>query len=174
MSRRPPVPPAVATGLAVRRARPGDVPAISGIVNAWAALGRMLPREEAEVGRTLSDFFVAVEGEEVVGCGALALYGHDLAEVRSLAVRADRQGRGIGASLVRSLLAEADAYEIPSVISFTYVPDFFARFGFRVVPADTLPRKAWTDCVKCPKRNFCDEVAMERRLPDAPVAFPGL
>jgi amino-acid N-acetyltransferase len=130
----------------------------------------MLPRDEGEVARTIGDFFVAVEGGEAIGCGALAFYGHDLAEVRSLAARTDRQARGVGTALVRALLAEADAYEIPSVICFTYVPDFFARFGFRVVRAEDLPRKAWTDCVKCPKRNFCDEVAMERALPEETAA----
>ena len=28
------------------------------------------------------------------------------------------------------------------------------------VSRDTLPRKVWTDCVRCPRRHACDEVAV--------------
>jgi amino-acid N-acetyltransferase len=149
----------------VRRASPADAAAISAIVNGWAARGEMLPRSPEEVAATHRDFLVVEEEGEIVGCGALALYGHDLAEIRSLAVRPDRLGCGIGAAITAALIADADAHEIPRVIAFTYRPGFFERFGFRVVPGDTLPRKAWTDCVRCPKRNFCDEVAMLRERP---------
>jgi hypothetical protein len=33
-----------------------------------------------------------------------------------------------------------------------------------VVERDDLPRKVWTDCVACPKRHACDEVAVEIEL----------
>jgi hypothetical protein len=25
---------------------------------------------------------------------------------------------------------------------------------------ETLPRKVWTDCVRCPRRHACDEIAV--------------
>jgi hypothetical protein len=38
--------------------------------------------------------------------------------------------------------------------------DFFERCGFTVASRDGLPRKVWTDCIKCPRRHACDEVAV--------------
>ena len=37
---------------------------------------------------------------------------------------------------------------------------FFERCGFAVESRESLPRKVWTDCVRCPKRHACDEVAV--------------
>ena len=34
----------------------------------------------------------------------------------------------------------------------------------------TLPLKVWTDCVKCPKNENCDEIAMVLELEDVPAA----
>ena len=38
-----------------------------------------------------------------------------------------------------------------------------------VVEKDTLPLKVWSDCVRCPKRDGCDEIAMVMVLEDVPV-----
>jgi len=46
------------------------------------------------------------------------------------------------------------------VIALTREVPFFERAGFGVVERDTLPRKVWTDCVRCPRRHACDEVAV--------------
>jgi amino-acid N-acetyltransferase len=37
------------------------------------------------------------------------------------------------------------------------------------VAKETLPLKVWSDCVRCPKRDGCDEIAMVRTLADVPV-----
>jgi ribosomal-protein-alanine N-acetyltransferase len=49
---------------------------------------------------------VALDGDEVVGYAGLATVGES-ADVQTVAVRADAQGRGIGALLLDALLAEA-------------------------------------------------------------------
>ena len=42
-----------------------------------------------------------------------------------------------------------------------------------MVDKDTLPLKVWSDCVRCPKRDGCDEIAMVRTLRDVPmIALP--
>jgi amino-acid N-acetyltransferase len=38
-----------------------------------------------------------------------------------------------------------------------------------VVDKDSLPLKVWSDCVRCPKRDGCDEIAMVRTLWDVPI-----
>ncbi len=52
-------------------------------------------------------------------------WGDDLAEIRSLAVSAHAQGRGVGSSLVDSLFAHASALAVPRVLALTYRQRFF-------------------------------------------------
>ncbi len=80
--------------------------------------------------------------------------------MRSLAVRPDVHGKGLGQALVRAVLDDARAVAVPRVIALTREVAFFERCGFQVVARDTLPRKVWTDCVRCPRRHACDEVAV--------------
>ena len=55
-------------------------------------------------------------------------------------------------------------YELDAVFAFTYVVDFFCKVGFHVVERGALPLKAWKDCIRCPKFQACDEVAVVRLL----------
>jgi len=54
-------------------------------------------------------------------------------------------------------------------MSLTYEQRFFEKLGFDVVSKDSLPLKVWSDCVRCPKREGCDEIAMVRVLEDVPI-----
>jgi len=42
----------------------------------------------------------------------------------------------------------------------TYIPDYFGRFGFRLVEKSGLPQKVWAECIRCPKFPDCGEVSM--------------
>jgi len=75
-------------------------------------------------------------------------------------VRPDSHGRGLGAALVQRVVADARALQVPRVIALTREVAFFERCGFRTETRDALPRKVWTDCVRCPRRHACDEVAV--------------
>jgi len=59
---------------------------------------------------------------------------------------------------------EAIEYELDAVFAFTYVVGFFNKVGFEVVERGALPLKAWKDCVRCPKFQACDEIAVLRIL----------
>jgi len=146
-----------------------DVPAMQAIINSHAELGRMLFKSYAELYENLRDFAVYEIDGEVVGCTALAIIWADLAEVRSLAVEMNHQGRGIGRRLVEWCIAEARRLQIRRIMSLTYEQAFFEKLGFVTVPKESLPLKVWSDCVRCPKRDGCDEIAMVRELSDVPM-----
>jgi len=55
---------------------------------------------------------------------------------------------------------DARALGVPRVIALTREVPFFERCGFGVISRDRLPRKVWSDCVRCPRRHACDEVAV--------------
>jgi amino-acid N-acetyltransferase len=161
----------------IRAATIHDVPRIQEIINSHAELGKMLFKSVAQIYESLRDFAVYIADDammdgrpgRVVGCTALSIIWADLAEVRSLAVDDEYRGRGIGRRLVEWAADEARRLQIRRLMSLTYEQAFFEKMGFEVVSKDTLPLKVWSDCVRCPKRDGCDEIAMVRVLRDVPV-----
>jgi amino-acid N-acetyltransferase len=157
----------------IRPATIHDVPRISEIINSHAELGKMLFKSYAQLYEDLRDFGVAELDGEVVGCVALTIIWADLAEVRSLAVDERFLGKGIGRRLVEWTVGEARRLGIRRLFALTYEQGFFSKLAFDVVPKDSLPLKVWSDCVRCPKRDGCDEIAVLRILPDVEApAFP--
>jgi amino-acid N-acetyltransferase len=112
----------------------------------------------------IRDFSVAYAGSTLLGCGALHFYTPTVAEVRSLAVWPERKQRGIGRVLVEALEAEALENNLEAIFAFTYAPGFFGKLGFAEVERGELPLKAWKDCLRCPKFQNCDEIAVLKRL----------
>jgi argininosuccinate lyase len=153
-------------GLVLRRAQVADVPGIAGVMAPYVVEGTLLPRPVSELYQCVREFHVverAAEngsGSTIVACAALRLLWRDLGEVRSLAVRPDAHGNGLGAALVAAVVADARALGLPRIIALTREVGFFQRSGFNAQPRESIPRKVWTDCVRCPKRHACDEVAM--------------
>ena len=146
-----------------------DVPRIAEIINSHAELGKMLFKSYAQLYEDLRDFGVYRIENEVVGCVALTLIWADLAEIRSLAVDEEHRGRGIGRKLVQWTIDEARRLQIRRLMALTYEQSFFEKLEFEVVSKESLPLKVWSDCVRCPKRDGCDEIAMVRELRDVPM-----
>jgi amino-acid N-acetyltransferase len=148
----------------IRRALLTDIPQQLELINSYASDGIMLPRTEFEMAENIRDFLVAYENEELVGCGALHFYTPTAAEVRSLAVKPGLKTKGIGRRLVEALEEDAHKNALHSIFAFTYVDDFFRKLGYTEVDRGELPLKAWKDCMRCPKFQACDEIAMLKRL----------
>lgn len=157
----------------IRPATIADVPRIQHIINSHAEFGRMLFKSLSQLYEDLRDFGVyEVPGPDgtptVVGCVALTIIWADLAEVRSLAVDESQRGKGIGSKLVQWTVEEARRLRIRRLMTLTYEQRFFEKLGFVVVEKESLPLKVWSDCVRCPKREGCDEIAMVEVLEDIP------
>jgi amino-acid N-acetyltransferase len=150
--------------LTVRKASMRDITPMLEVINDYAAKGIMLPRTEFEMSENMRDFSVVYSGEELLGCGALHFYSPTMGEVRSLAVAERAKTMGIGRLVVETLVKEAVEYEMDAIFAFTYVPGFFAKVGFDEVERGELPLKAWKDCLRCPKFQSCDEIAVLRVL----------
>ena len=144
----------------VEKAKIQDVPQMHQLINHFADKGEMLPRPLSDLYEDVRDFFVVREGDRIVACAALHVSWADLAEVRSVAVAESCQQQGIGARLIESCLKESAELGIRTIFCFTYQPDFFKRLNFAEVDKMELPRKVWTDCLRCPKFPNCDEVAL--------------
>jgi amino-acid N-acetyltransferase len=146
----------------IRKAQLSDVPQIAALVNYYARRGELLPRSQEEVYESLREWVVAEENGRILGCGSLLIMWADLAEIRSLAVLREYQGRGLGSGIVEQLLEEARYLGLPKVFALTRQVEFFSRLGFQVTSRAKLPRKFWKDCQRCIRIHVCDEVAMIR------------
>jgi len=148
-----------------RKAILPDAEQIYRMISAYSGDGTLLPRTLAEICENVRDFVVlerenVVHQTEIIGCGALHLYGPHLAEIRSITVSPLHQSAGGGRLLVDALLAEAADHKVSSICLFTRIPDFFSRLGFNVAVREQIPDKMYKDCLNCPRLHSCDEVAM--------------
>src|SRR5689334_8140283 len=146
--------------VAIEKARAADAPDIHEVITFFADRDEMLHRPLNEVYENLRDFYVARVDGEFAGCVALHLWWANLAEIKSLAVREDRQLKGIGLRLVGACLDEARRLGIEQVFALTYKPGFFEKLGFAVANVMEFPRKVWNECYRCPKFPSCNEIAV--------------
>ena len=147
----------------IRKAVIGDIKPIHKLLGYYGDRGLLLPRSLSELYDHLRDFFVVEENRQestILGVCALGICWENMAEIKSLAVAEDQQGKKLGLQLVETCLKEASAIGLKKVFTLTYTTGFFSKLGFKEVEKSVLPHKVWADCLKCPKFPDCDEVAM--------------
>ncbi|SNZ11608.1 amino-acid N-acetyltransferase [Persephonella hydrogeniphila] len=142
----------------IRKATVKDAKEIFNILQKFAIEGVLLPRSLNSIYENIRDFYVYEENGRIAGIGSLHIFWEDLAEIKSLAVLPEYQGKGIGKQLVEECIKEAKQLGIKKVFALTYVPDFFQKIGFRVVDKSEFPQKVWTECIHCVKFNDCKEI----------------
>jgi len=166
----------------VRRAKVTDVQQIVSLINSYAEKGEMLYRSQSQVLQQVRNYFVAVTTNSdnhnnngnspddisgsILACGSLDITWNDLAELRSLAVSHDAQGKGLGTQVVEALMDDATELGLKYVFALTYKPHFFERLGFKIIDKQQLPHKVWSICIDCLKFPVCDEVAMQIEVAD--------
>ncbi len=110
--------------MTIRPATPDDSAAIKDLI---AQYPEQLVQDHVP---QIDEFFVAEEDGEVVGCCALEIYSQRLAEIRSLAVAKEYQGKGIGSALIEQCIAKARARNVQEVLSITSAVLLFEKQGF--------------------------------------------
>jgi amino-acid N-acetyltransferase len=149
--------------LIIRKAIANEIIQIHKLLSGYAEEGLLLPRSRSELYDHLRDFFVISDNgnpDSIIAVCALGVCWENLAEIRSLAVKEEYQGRNYGAQLVKKCLNDAKSLGLTKVFTLTYVPEFFRHLGFKEVEKSELPHKIWADCLKCPKFPDCDEIAL--------------
>ena len=146
----------------LRSARESDARPLLALINGYADRGLLLGRTEASLRQRLGDFVVAESAGQIVGCAALTALGPGLGELRSLAVRDDHAGNGLGHALVECLVEAAGGRGFREVLALTRRTSFFAKLGFEETQRERFLDKLKADCAACPKNLCCDETAMVR------------
>jgi amino-acid N-acetyltransferase len=137
-----------------------DVEVFHSLINRYAQDGLMLARSRSMLYEFVREFSVVELDDQVIGVGGLHIVWEDLAEVRALAISPEHSGRGFGRQLLGALVAEARELDLPRIFALTTSVPFFERCGFTVVSKDTLPQKAWKECINCPQFPNCTETAL--------------
>lgn len=156
----------------IRRAKVADVVAMQRLINAHAEQGEMLSRALHELYEDIRDFNIAVVDEIIIGCAAVHVNWANLAEVKSVVVDNAYQGQGVGRELVTACIADARMLGVATLYCLTEQPEFFRSMGFSEIERDQLPRKVWSECIRCAKFNDCTEIAMRMNILDTPVTAP--
>lgn len=114
----------------VRAAEQSDLPALRRFIVDFVEQNRLLPRTTSELQELIPVGFVACQEDQLVGFAALEIYSAKLAEIRSLAVAPEVQGRGVGKRLVDKCVELARRRNVLEVMAITSTDDFFRACGF--------------------------------------------
>jgi amino-acid N-acetyltransferase len=125
-----------------RLARPADAAGIAALIARFAHDGTLLARSASEVSANIDAFMVitAVNGD-VLACAALQEYSPSLAEVASVAVAPEAQGRGLGSRVVRAVERLARRRGHRELFALSLADHFFETLGYHAAPLTRYPEK---------------------------------
>ena len=150
----------------VRAAHPRDVPAIRGMVDHYASRGILLAKATVTLYEDIQEFFVAVDNDEIIGCGALHVMWEDLAEVRTVAVRANLARAGVGSAILEALLARARELDITRVFCLTFETRFFGKHGFKVIEGTPVEPDVYQELLRSYDAGIAEFLDLETAKPN--------
>jgi N-acetylglutamate synthase-like GNAT family acetyltransferase len=156
----------------LRAAAPSDAAAIHSLIASNLEAGHLLPRSLDDIRDHVARFFVAEQGDRVVGCAELARLSTSVAEVRSLVVDESVRGQTIGTRLVAHLASNGATAGYSTLCAFTHAPGHFVRLGFTIVPHIWMPEKIAHDCNGCALFRKCGQYAVRLTLRQGVKAAP--
>jgi len=125
-----------------RAARPADAAGIATLIGRFANDGTLLARSVREVAAHIDAFVVVTAGDgTVLACAALQEYSPSLAEVASVAVAPDAQGRGLGTRVVRAVERLARRRGHRELFALSLADHFFGSLGYQPALLARYPEK---------------------------------
>ena len=150
----------------LRPARTADVPAIRRLVDTYAKDRVLLGKATVTLYEDIQEFCVADLDGEVVGCGALHVMWHDLAEVRTLAVDPRVRGRGVGSALLDRLVTRGRDLGVSKIFCLTFEVAFFTAHGFSPVEGAPVDRAVFEQLLQSYDEGVAEFLDLERVKPN--------
>jgi amino-acid N-acetyltransferase len=150
----------------IRTARTSDVKQIRALIDTYAAPGRLLGKETVTLYESVQEFTVAMDGEKVVGCGALHVLWEDLAEVRTVAVAADHHRQGIGHKILDAIVTRAQAVGVKRIFCLTFETEFFGSHGFQVIEGTPVEPDVYVELLRSYDQGVAEFLDLEAVKPN--------
>ncbi|MFA6306683.1 MAG: GNAT family N-acetyltransferase [Patescibacteria group bacterium] len=150
----------------IRQAVVSDIVKIHDLIKLYAKEELLLPKSRAELTVMLPNFLAADYDGQFAGSVAFKIGEDEKAEIVSWVVDKKYFNHGIGSMLISAVMERIEDLGIKIVYTLTLRPNTFEKHGFKKVGMEMLPKKMWTDCIRCP-RNIavpgsvdCKEIAL--------------
>ena len=150
----------------IRSARTADIKGIRALIDTYTLGGRLLNKETVMLYEDVQEFTVAVDGNEVVGCGALHVLWEDLAEVRTVAVVDNLKGQGVGHQILEAIINRARTVGVSRVFCLTFETAFFARHGFEEIHGTPVAPDVYTELLRSYDTGVAEFLDLESVKPN--------
>jgi amino-acid N-acetyltransferase len=126
----------------------------------------LIAKEAVTYYEALQQFRVAELDGEVVGCGALHVMWEDLAEIRTLAVRPEAKGAGVGSALLDALVEDARQLGVRRLFCLTFEVDFFRQHGFEAIEGQAVDPEVYAELLRSYDEGVAEFLDLERVKPN--------
>ncbi|MSO25974.1 MAG: amino-acid N-acetyltransferase [Candidatus Nanopelagicaceae bacterium] len=150
----------------VRGAKTSDIKKIRLIVDTYASERKLLSKETVTLYENVQEFTVAEVNGEVVGCGALHVLWEDLAEVRTVAVIKEWQGKKIGHAILEHILVKAKEIGVRKVFCLTFETKFFGSHGFTEIQGALVEPDVYTQLLRSYDEGIAEFLDLESVKPN--------
>ena len=150
----------------IRSAKTSDIKGIRALIDTYAIGGRLLTKETVTLYESVQEFTVAVENNEVVGCGALHVLWEDLAEVRTVAVLERLRGKGVGHQIMQAIEERAGAIGVKRIFCLTFETQFFGRHGFEEIQGTPVDADVYAELLRSYDAGIAEFLDLESVKPN--------
>ena len=150
----------------VRSAKTSDIKKIRLIVDTYASERKLLSKETVTLYENVQEFTVAEVNGEVVGCGALHVLWEDLAEVRTVAVTKEWQGKKIGHAILEHILVKAKEIGVKKVFCLTFETKFFGSHGFTEIQGAPVEPEIYAQLLRSYDEGIAEFLDLESVKPN--------
>ena len=150
----------------VRGAKTSDIKKIRLIVDTYASERKLLSKETVTLYENVQEFTVAEVNGEVVGCGALHVLWEDLAEVRTVAVIKEWQGKKIGHAILEHILVKAKELGVKKVFCLTFETKFFGAHGFTEIQGAPVEPDVYAQLLRSYDEGIAEFLDLESVKPN--------
>lgn len=147
----------------VRAARTSDINAIADLCGPLIQSRVLLGKEKVELYESVQEFLVAEDASgKVIGCGALHVMWEDLGEVRTVAVSTDKQGLGVGRTILEKLFERARNLGLKRIFCLTFEVEFFSKLGFEPISETPVAPEVYAELVRSHDEGIAEFLDLAR------------
>ena len=150
----------------IRPARTSDIKGIRALIDTYAIGGRLLTKETVTLYESVQEFTIAIEDNEVVGCGALHVLWEDLAEVRTVAVVERLHGTGVGHQIMQAIEDRARSIGVKRIFCLTFETEFFGRHGFEEIQGTPVEADVYAELLRSYDAGIAEFLDLESVKPN--------